>query len=356
MTYGSSVRLLVRESASGSMNRPLITGRYITAIAASTALLLTAAGPGGAARGDDRGIVDVSAILGRSGDATVGTGMVIDGSGEVLTNNHVIRGGTSIQVSDPASGRVYLATVVGYDTVADVAVLKLEHASNLMAVSLGNSSDAKVGEAIAAIGNAGGAGGTPSRANGKVLALDQSITAIGDSGGPERLTGLIEISARTQPGDSGGALVDGAGRVIGMDTAGTARFAVRQDGDDGFAIPIDRVRSIASRIERGRPSTTIHIGPTSLLGVDTVSPGYDPNFHDVGARVTVVLPGTPAQRLGLARGDIIYAVDGQSVSSPTALTNLVIRRPPGTSIELRWIDQAAKTHHANVRLASGPPQ
>ena len=215
--------------------------------------------------------------------------MVIDGSGEVLTNNHVIRGGTSIRVSDSDTGRTYLAVVVGYDAVTDVAVLKIEHASKLTAVLLGNSSAAKVGDVIAAIGNAGGVGGTPSRTSGKVVALDQSITAIGDSGGPERLTGLIEISAPTQPGDSGGALVDRAGKVIGMDTAGTAHFAARQDGDDGFAIPINRALSIASRIERGRSSTTIHIGPTSFLGVDTESPGYDPNFHDVGARVTAVL-------------------------------------------------------------------
>jgi S1-C subfamily serine protease len=282
--------------------------------------------------------------------------MVIDSSGEVLTNNHVIRGGTSIRVVDPANGRTYLATVVGYDTVADVAVLKLKHASKLTAVSLGNSSDTKVGEVIAAIGNAGGSGGTPRRTSGKVVALDRSITAVGDSGGPERLTGLIEISARTQPGDSGGALIDGAGKVIGMDTAGTAHLAFTQYGDDGFAIPINRALSIARRVERGRSSTTIHIGPTSFLGVDTESPGYDPNFRDVGARVTAVLPGTPAQRLGLARGDIIYAVDGQSVSSPTALTNLIIRRPPGATIDLRWIDQAAKIHQASVRLTNGPPQ
>lgn len=338
------------------MNRSLITGRGISAIAAGAVLLLTVTGPGVAGGSVDRGIVDVSAILGRSGVATVGTGMVIDGSGEVLTNNHVIRGATSIRVSDSDNGRTYLATVVGYDTVADVAVLKIQHVSKLPAVSLGNSSDVKVGDVIAAIGNAGGVGGIPTRTSGKVVAFDQSITAIGDSGGPERLTGLIEISAPTQPGDSGGALVDGAGKVIGMDTAGTAHFAVRQDGDDGFAIPIDRALSIASRIERGRSSTMIHIGPTSFLGVATESPGYDPNFHDVGARVTSVLQGTPAQRLGLARGDIIYAVDGQSVSSPTALTNLIIRRPPGATIELRWIDQAAKTHHASVRLANGPPQ
>jgi S1-C subfamily serine protease len=188
------------------------------------------------------------------------------------------------------------------------------------------------------------------------VAFDQSITAIGDSGSPERLTGLIEMSAPTQPGDSGGALVNAAGKVIGMNTAGTARFAVKQDGNDGFAIPIDKARSIASHIERGRSSATIHIGPTSFLGVDTESPGYDPNFHDIGARVTAVLPGTPAQRLGIMRGDIIYGVDGQSVSSPAALTNLIIQRPPGATIELRWIDQAARTHHASVRLASGPPQ
>lgn len=303
------------------------------------------------------GLVDVRAKLAYQAFATVGTGMVVDKSGEVLTNNHVIRDSTSILISDPENGRTYSAIVVGYDAVADVAVLKLEHASGVKTIRIGNSSQTKVGDSVTAIGNAGGTGGAPKSASGKIVAFDQSITAIGENGNPERLTGLIEMSAPTQPGDSGGPLVDAAGKVIGMDTAGTAKIAIRQsNADDGFAIPIDRALLIANEIEHGRSSAAIHVGPTAFLGVDTESPGYDPNFRDIGALVTSVLPGTPASRAGLAHGDIIYAVNGQTVSSPTGLTDALDNRRPGATVELGWIDQAGKTHQARVRLANGPAQ
>jgi S1-C subfamily serine protease len=340
--------------------RTVGVGRGVVATAAIAFALLPVAGAdalaGRVAGGVGPGIVDVRAGLGYQRVTTIGTGMIVDGSGEVLTNNHVIRGATSIRVRDVDDGRIYSATVVGYDASADVAVLRLEGASRLTTVRIGNSSRAKVGDAITAIGNAGGVGGTPSRTTGKVVALDQSITALGEDGNPERLSGLIEMSAPTQPGDSGGPLVNGVGQVIGMNTAGTARFAAQESNDEGFAIPIKRALSLANQIENGHPSATIHIGPTAFLGVTTESPGYDPNFRVVGARVTGVLSGTPAARAGLIRGDIIYAVDGQTIVSPEALTNTLISRPPGATVQLGWIDQEGKTHRKSVRLASGPPQ
>ena len=313
--------------------------------------MLPVAGAGVSAR-VERGIVDVTARLGYQSLDTIGTGMVVDGSGEVLTNNHVIRGATSIRVSDLDNGRTYAAVVVGYDVSADVAVLRLEDASGVQSVTLGSSSNAKAGDAVTTIGNAGGDGGTPRRTTGEVLALDRSITALDDSGNLERLTGLIEMSAPLKPGDSRGPLVDAAGEVIGMDTAGSGQ----QSNNDGFAIPINRVLSVANRIERGQSSATVHVGKTAFIGVNIESPGHDSGAPVVGALVTGTLSGGPASRAGIVRGDIIYAVQGRTIASPAALTSTLSRLSPGTTTRLAWIDQAGKTHRAEVRLESGPPQ
>ena len=309
-----------------------------------------------ASGGVEPGVVDVIASLGYQRLDTLGTGMVVDGSGEVLTNNHVIRGATSIRVTNLADGRTYPAAVVGYDVSADVAVLKLEHAPGLQAIPIGRSATAKPGDAVTAIGNAGGDGGAPKRTTGKIVALDQSISALDDSGNLEQLAGLIEMSAPLTPGDSGGPLVDGAGKVIGMDTAGSPHFAFRQSSNDGFAIPIDRVRAIASRIEQGRSSPAIHVGKTAFIGVDIESPGHEAGSRAVGALVTGILPGAPAGRAGIVPGDIIYAVQGRTIAAPSALTSTVSSLAPGAVVRLAWIDRKGKTHRANVRLANGPPQ
>ena len=330
------------------------TRRRLGGVAGSAALVASALLlPGaGAAPGAERGIVDVTASLAYQSLDTLGTGMVVDRSGDVLTNNHVIRGATSIRVSDLDNGRAYSAVVVGYDVSADVAVLRLEDASGVQTVTLGSSSNTKAGDAVTTIGNAGGDGGPPRRTTGEVLALDQSITALDESGNLERLTGLIEMSAPLKPGDSGGPLVDAAGEVIGMDTAGSGQ----QANHDGFAIPINRVLSLANRIEHGHSSATVHIGKTAFIGVNIEVPGHAPGAAAVGALVTGTLSGGPASRAGIMRGDIIYAVQGRTIASPAALTNTLSRLSPGTTARLAWIDEAGTTHRADVRLASGPPQ
>ena len=302
----------------------------------------------------ERGVVDVTAHLGYQRLDTIGTGMVVTPSGEVLTNNHVIRGATSIQVSDAASGRTYSATVVGYDLGVDVAVLELKHASGLATVSIGSSSKARVGDAVTVIGNAGG-NARQSRVSGKIDALDRSVTAIDESGNAEHLRGLIEMTAPLQPGDSGGPVVDGARQVIGMNTAGSGHFGSQRVNNDGFAIPIDRAISIANQIEQGHSSANVHVGPTAFLGVNTASPRSDTG-RAIGALVTGVLPGTPAARAGLVRGDIVVAVDGHTIESPSALTSRVITGPPGATVALLWVDQAGEVHRARVQLAGGPPQ
>ena len=173
------------------------------------------------------GLVDVVSTLGDENGQAAGTGMVLTSNGEVLTNNHVIDGATSISVTDIGNGHTYKATVVGYDKTKDIAVLQLQNASGLQTVTFGDSSTVTVGQQVVAIGNAEGKGGQPSVVTGSVTALNQSITASdeGSASNSEQLSGLIQTNAPIQPGDSGGPLVNSAGQVIGIDTAASTSSA-----------------------------------------------------------------------------------------------------------------------------------
>jgi S1-C subfamily serine protease len=190
------------------------------------------------------GLVDVNARI--PGGTAAGTGIVLSPDGVVVTNNHVVVKASTIVATDLADGRDYPVTVLGRDPGHDVAVIRLIGASGLPVAPIGDSDQLKVGDRVAAIGNAGGRGGRPTITTGEVTALDQSIVAADDSTHQRRrLHGMIQVSASVQPGDSGGALV-GATGVIGMNTA-TSPGA-------GFAIPINTVIAIAHKIEAGEPS------------------------------------------------------------------------------------------------------
>ncbi|MEW2504721.1 MULTISPECIES: trypsin-like peptidase domain-containing protein [unclassified Amycolatopsis] len=185
----------------------------------------TSIDPNGIATKVDPGLVDVNTELGYQSAAAAGTGIVLTSDGEILTNNHVVEGATSIKVTDIGDGKTYTASVLGYDRSHDIAVIKLNGASGLKTATLGNSSAVAVGDAVVGIGNAGGAGGTPAVAAGKVTALNQSITASDESASSsEQLTGLIQVDADIQSGDSGGPLVNANGQVIGVDTAASQGF------------------------------------------------------------------------------------------------------------------------------------
>ncbi len=211
--------------------------------------------------------MDINTNLSYQNEQAAGTGMVLTSDGEVLTNNHVIDGATSISVTDVGNGKTYSASVVGYDRTGDIAVIKLSGASGLQTVTT-NGGSAAVGQAVVGVGNAGGTGGTPSAAGGSITALDQSITASDNGGGnAENLTGLIEVNAGIQPGDSGGSLVNTQGQVIGMDTAASADSGYQVSATQAYAIPINTALSVAHKIIAGQASSTIHIGPTGFLGL-----------------------------------------------------------------------------------------
>lgn len=301
----------------------------------------------------DPALVDIDTDLGLEDGKAAGTGMVVTSGGEVITNNHVITGATKITATDIGNGATYTARVVGYDHSHDIAVLQLEGASGLKTVSFGSSGSLEVGQSIATIGNAGGVGGTPSAASGQVGALDRSITA-GDEidGSQEHLSGLIEIDGDLQPGDSGGPLVDGSGEVIGMDTAASSTFQFQSSADEGFAIPIEQVKTIAKEILAGQSSSAIHVGATGLLGVFI----RGQSSEGEGALVENVISGTPAASSGIGAGDVITALDETSVSSPTALTELILKEHPGDSVKVSWRTTAGERQSATVTLAEGPPE
>ncbi len=223
------------------------------------------------------GLVDVISTLGFQHATAEGTGMVLTPNGEVLTNNHVVDGATSIKVRDIGDGRTYSAKVVGYSDSNDVAVLQLTGASGLSTVTIGDSSTAKVGQKVVALGNADGKDTTPSVATGKITALGASVAAQDEGAGTvEHLTGMIRTNADIEPGDSGGPLLNSSGEVIGMDTAASSSNSggfgtTASVSTTAFSIPINKAIAIADQIEAGKASATVHIGATAFLGVQVAS-------------------------------------------------------------------------------------
>jgi S1-C subfamily serine protease len=368
----------------------------------------------------DPGLVDVISTLGDQSATAEGTGIVLTSTGEILTNNHVIDGATSIKVIDIGNGKTYTATVVGYDKTKDVAVLRLQNASGLQTAPLGNSSSVTVGSKVTALGNAEGKGGTPSVATGQVTALGQSITASDEgSDNSEQLTGMIQSNAPIEPGDSGGSLVNSSGQVIGMDTAasaasdspnaqadtpgasngsgsGTGSSSGSTTATQAFSIPINTAETIANEIVAGSSSSTVHIGATGFLGVevsaaDSSSAGGssaggsgDGGFGSTGgygdggygstggygyggygssgstgtttsgAEIVGTLSGSPAATAGLAAGDVITSVAGQTVTSSTQISSILSSDHPGDKVNVTWTDTAGQSHTASITLAAGP--
>ena len=379
--------------AAGATAGGLIGGLHPTSVSTATATSKTVLSTSQIASRVDPGLVDVVSTLGDEQATAAGTGIVLTSNGEVLTNNHVIDGATSIKVTDVGNGRTYTAKVVGYDATQDVAVIQLQNASGLTTASLGDSSTVQTGDSVVALGNAEGKGGTPSVAAGTVTALNQSITASDEgSGNSEQLTGLIETNADIQPGDSGGSLVNSYGQVIGMDTAASSGTQVQsqssQTAEQAYAIPINEALSIARQIDAGTTTSVIHIGATAFLGVETqpASEGSSSGFggsggssgfgrfggsqdgsgfggsgfggsqgsSSTGVTISGTLSGSPVANAGLTAGDEITSVGGQSVSSAQNIAQALVKYHPGDSISISWVDQSGQSQTTTVTLASGP--
>ena len=287
-------------------------------------------------------IVDLDAKLGYQSAVGAGTGIVIDGS-VILTNNHVVAGATNLTARSIGNGQTYPATVIGYDRQHDIAVVQLA-GGGLPVANIGNSETVTVGEPIVSLGNAGGVGGVPSAVDGRVAALNQTVSANDAlTGSTETLNGLIQIDAAIRPGDSGGPTVNEANQVIGMTTAASQNYHLGRG--QGFVIPINEAMAIAGQIRSGASSPSVHIGPTAFLGV-----GVNDAPGGSGAIVRQVIPTGPAAGAGINPNDVISSVNGQPVNSATALTNILDQHHPGEDVSV-----GLEGRIANVTLAGGPP-
>ena len=301
------------------------------------------------------GVVDVNTVLSYQSAKSEGTGIVLNSSGLVLTNNHVIAGSTSISAVDVGNGQTYPAYVVGYDRSSDVAVIQLEGASGLTVAPLGNSSTLKVGQSVVGIGNAGGVGGQPSTAAGWITALHQITNASEPTfGTTEHLVGLIQSNAPIRSGDSGGPLADKSGTVVGMDTAADASW------NQGYSIPINTALAIVHAINSKSSSPSIHLGETGFLGI-TVQPVSTTgpvtpagSSHSKGLAIVSAVPGGPASAAGLVQGDIINSISGFPVTSANELFDALGRFHPGDTVTVNWSDPTGATHVSKMILATGP--
>ena len=338
------------------------------------------------------GLVLVNTALQYNGEAAAGTGMVINADGLVLTNNHVIRGSTRITGTVVATGKTYQAQVVGYDVTGDIALIQLQQASGLTTVPIGNSSAARAGDAVVALGNAEGQGKITAAA-GHVTALNATITASDEAGSTnaETLHGMIQTNADIKPGDSGGPLASSAG-VIGMDTAGNAPGDM-QGPAAGFAIPINTALSVARQIAAGHASSVITIGYPPFIGVFIGSgsssepqaqaqqegqgggafggsgsaPGcYNSNtdlmvpssIAPVGSGTLIegTICGSPAAAAGMTGGAVITAVNGQAVGSPDDFAGIITRFHPGDTVSVTWVSPSGQRTTSSLHLTAGPPQ
>ncbi len=283
-----------------------------------------------------------------------GTGMILTADGQILTNNHVVEGASEIHVTIQGQG-THTATVVGVDPTDDVALLQLNGVSGLPTVALGDSSTVQVGDTVTAIGNAFGAPGPPTSTTGKVTAINRSIIArdpAGDSA--EQLQNVIQIDAGVHPGDSGGALVNADGQVIGIITAGPSNSTTGV----GFAIPIDAALQIVDQIRAGNGSSDILLGDRGFIGVavQPLDPGTAAQLglgDTNGALVTGVGEGSPAAAAGITAPSVIRSVDGRTITNLDELGNAIHSKTPGQQIQVTWVD-AQGQHTATLTLSSGP--
>jgi S1-C subfamily serine protease len=318
------------------------------------------AGTGAASTGTTGSVVDINTsaqLLGADGlrPLGAGTGMILTADGQILTNNHVVQGASGIRVSITGQGSE-TATVVGVDPAHDVALLQLDDLSGLPTVTTGDSSAVQVGDHVTVVGNAFGQGGPPTVSTGSVTAVHRSITAHDPAGGSsEQLSDVIQINASVHPGDSGGALLNADGQVVGIITAGPSNNA---NANVGFAIPINAALGIVDQIRAGHETSDILLGERGFIGV-AVEP-LDPSTaaglglsDPAGVLVSGVEPGSPADQAGISAPAVIRAVDGHPVNSLDELGSAIHAKTPGQELQVTWVDQQGE-HTATTTLTSGP--
>ena len=274
---------------------------------------------------------------------SLGSGVIVDASGLIMTNNHVIEGATEVKVS-LADKREFEAEIVLKDARTDLAVLRVKDGrERFPAIELGNSDELQVGDVVMAIGNPFGVGQTVT--HGIVSALARTQVGISD------FQFFIQTDAAINPGNSGGALVDLSGRLIGLNTAIFSRSGGSQG--IGFAIPVNMVKVVLASAKTG--GTTVK-RPWLGAKLQAVTPEIADSLglkRPVGALVATVTEKSPAARGGLKTGDLIVAIDGQTVDDQNAFDYRFATKALGGSAQL-GIVRAGKEAKLSVGLESAP--
>ncbi len=265
-----------------------------------------------------------------------GSGVVWDEAGHIVTNAHVVQGGQEVRVT-LSDGRSYSAEITGSDPATDLAVLRLNDIpDDLRPITIGDDQGLSVGSPVMAIGNPLGLSGTVT--TGIVSAMDRPVSTAATSNDPNSgaVTNAIQTSAAINPGNSGGALVDGSGRLVGINSA-IASLPSGSGGQSGnigigFAIPMVTASGIVDQLIDTGVAEHAFLGVSLTSGEDT-----DGGAVLAGAEVTSVEPGSPAAGGDLQAGDVIISIDGERVGSSTALVAQVRERASGSEAQIGYL-------------------
>ena len=306
----------------------------------------------------------VAVKVSAQGGSGEGSGVILDKSGQILTNNHVVAGAGNGSVEvDLADGRGYEAKIVGTDPSTDLAVIKIQNPpSDLKPATLGSSSAVRVGDHVMAVGNPLGLAGTVT--TGIVSAVDRPVTTQAQEsetdpfsqGQPAQaepvITNAIQTDAAVNPGNSGGALVDAQGRVIGINSsiASLGSGVGGQSGSIGlgFAIPIDEAKYVATQLADGGTVAHAWLGVMPQDGQAAVD-----GAQREAAVLQEIVGGSPAAKAGLKSGDAVIGVDGDRVNSATSLVGQIRERRPDAAVTLQIV-RDGKALDVKVTLGTSP--
>jgi putative serine protease PepD len=283
-----------------------------------------------------------SSVVQLQTESGLGSGIVFDGKGDIVTNNHVVAGATTIEITT-AEGKRYSGALLGSFPAGDLAVVRAPGA-NLKLAAFADSDALKVGTIVLAVGNPLGL--QSSVTDGIVSGIDRTVS----EGGGITLPDTIQTSAAINPGNSGGALVDLSGQVVGIPTLAAADPTLGTAAGIGFAIPSNTVTDIASQIIANGRVVNTH---RAYLGIRTGT-AVDGTNTPIGVVVTVVVAGGPADRAGIAAGDLIIAVGGKQVRTTTDLAVALADLMPGGSTPVTVITPGGVHHTVTVAIAEIP--
>ncbi|MGB8476140.1 MAG: Do family serine endopeptidase [Candidatus Acidiferrum sp.] len=269
---------------------------------------------------------------------SLGSGVIVNPNGYLLTNNHVISGASDIEVFTQDKKK-FKAKLIGTDPRTDIAVLKID-ATQLPSLTLGDSSKLKVGDVVFAIGDPFSVGETATM--GIVSATGRSL-----DGTIEHYEDFIQTDAAINPGNSGGALLDLHGDLIGINTAIVTGGSGGNQGV-GFAIPIDMARNVMEQIVDHGKVIRGHLGVSVQAVNADMAKAFGLN-QGGGALVAEVTPGSPAAKAGIERGDIILDLNGQPVNTPEDLSVHIAELAPGTAVHLK-VSRNGQTRDVDVTL------